>query len=518
LSSDPELLTRLRYIADAGAWVLLESAIADLPADLRWLYESAALTVEQLAALHRSLGVASAADIAAAAESGAVAEVPGLGAAAQVAIAAAVPTLRAAIPRIPLGRATAVAEAVLSRLRSRTEVTWAATGGSLRRGEETVGDIEIIARADAPGGAIDDLVRAPGVLRCLHRSPRRVYLLQDGVQIGVRFPEPATAGAALVHLTGSLSHVAALRAAARERGLRFTPDRLLRVDGTAHPTPAEEDVYSALGLPFVPPEIRTGGDEIAAARRHDLPALLSRSDIRGDLHMHSQWSDGADTIEAMVETCCALGYEYLAITDHSARSAASRSLSIDDITRQREEIERVRERYPRIAILHGCEVDIMPDGRLDFPDAVLGRFDLVLASLHDRAGQSGDRLLERYLTAMNNPFVTIVTHPTNRFVPHRRGYDLDYDRLFRAAVETRTVMEIDGSPVHLDLDGALARRAIAAGVTVSVDSDSHRARLLRRQMELGVITARRGWVERCHVLNARPLAEVRAFVERKRRG
>jgi DNA polymerase (family 10) len=232
--------------------------------------------------------------------------------------------------------------------------------------------------------------------------------------------------------------------------------------------------------------------------------------------MHSTWSDGRDTIEAMVTTCRTLGYAYVAITDHSLHSAASRNLSVDGVRRQAEEIARLREQFPDIAILHGCEVDILPNGRLDFPDHVLEPLDIVLASLHDDAGHSQDQLLRRYMTAMRHPLVTMVTHPTNRLVPNRAGYDLDYDRLFETAVATNTVLEIDGAPAHLDLDGALARRAIAAGVTVSIDSDSHRAALLERQMRLGVMTARRGWVEPRHVLNTRPLDDVRALVARKR--
>jgi DNA polymerase (family 10) len=280
--------------------------------------------------------------------------------------------------------------------------------------------------------------------------------------------------------------------------------------------PAEEDIYATLQLPFIPPEIRGGDDEVDLARRGELPTLLSRRDIRGDLHMHSMWSDGRDSIEAMVQACRALGYEYLAITDHSQHSASSRNLSSDGVSRQADEIARLQEQYPEVTILHGCEVDILPDGKLDFPDRILERLDIVLASLHERAGHSPDQLLKRYAAAMKNPLVTIITHPTNRLVPHRRGYDLDYDRLFEMAVDTATVVEIDGAPVHLDLDGALARRAIAAGVTVSVDSDSHRADFLERQMELGVMTARRGWVESRHVLNTRPLSDVRALINRKR--
>jgi DNA polymerase (family 10) len=185
---------------------------------------------------------------------------------------------------------------------------------------------------------------------------------------------------------------------------------------------------------------------------------------------------------------------------------------------QADEIAGLRERFSDIVILHGCEVDILPDGRLDFPDRILQQFDIVLASLHEDAGQAPDVLERRYLAAMKHPLVSVITHPTNRLIPYRRGYDLDYDRVFAAAVDTGTVVEIDGAPAHLDLDGALARRAIAAGATMVIDSDCHRADALGRQMDLGLTMARRGWVEARHVLNARPLAEVRALIARKRAG
>ena len=208
----------------------------------------------------------------------------------------------------------------------------------------------------------------------------------------------------------------------------------------------------------------------------------------------------------------------MAITDHSPTSAATRNLTIDAVKRQAEEIDALRERYPEIAILHGCEADILSDGRLDFPDRVLERFDIVLASLHESYGQGRDQLLKRYVTALGHPLVAMITHPTNRLVPHRAGYELDYDRLFEVAAETHTIVEIDGAPSHLDLDGPMARRAIAAGADVAIDSDSHRAELLDRQMQLGILTARRGWVEPRHVVNTRPLADVRAAIARKRAG
>jgi DNA polymerase (family 10) len=504
---DRQLYQRFQHMYEAGAWVLLESAIADLPADLRWLFESGAVTVEQLGAIYRELGPTSGAELGAAVARGAIQSIPGLDSAVEAAVAAALPALRKTIPRIPLGRAVATIDPILERLRALHGIEWALPSGSLRRGQDFVGDLEIVAAAGDPAVAIEDLTHLPDAGRILHQSERRLYLLLERVQVGIRFPHPDAAGSILLRWTGSVNHVKALEQIARERN----------VDLFA-PAATENDVYARLDLPFIPPEIRDGGDEIQAARSGTLPALITRADIRGDLHMHSTWSDGRDSIEAMVNGCRALGYEYLAITDHSPRSAASRNLSVEGVKRQADEIAGIRERYPDITILHGCEVDILPDGRLDFADRILQQFDIVLASLHEDAGHAPEVLERRYFAAMKHPLVSVITHPTNRLIPYRRGYDLNYDRIFAAAVETGTVVEIDGAPAHLDLDGALARRAIAAGATVVIDSDCHRADALGRQMELGLTTARRGWVEARHVLNSRPLAELRAVIARKRGG
>ena len=513
--SDPEILKRLRQMYEAGGWVLVESAIADLPADLRWLFESGAVTIEQLGALHRELGITSIADIVDAVREQKLRALPGFDAEVEAAVGAALPALRSRIPRIPLGRAVSVAEMVLEPLRA-AGVAWAIPVGSLRRGQDMVGDIEILAPTATPVAAIDALLGLPSSSHVLHRSERRLYLLTDRVQIGVRLPDPSNAGADLLYLTGSQAHFEALQTLAAASGLTLKADGLRGSDGALTPAAAEADIYTALGLPVIPPEIRNGEEEIELARRGALPTLVCRGDIRGDLHMHSTWSDGRDPIEAMVQECRVLGYEYIAITDHSPHSAASRNLSLDGVKKQAEEIARLREQYPDIAILHGCEVDILPDGTLDFPDKVLEQLDIVLASLHERAGHGPDQLMKRYASAMKHPLVTLITHPTNRIVPTRRGYDLDYDRLFELAVETGTVLEIDGSPSHLDLDGALARRAITAGATVSIDSDCHRSEMLGRQMDLGIVTARRGWVEPRHVLNTRSLADVRSAIAAKR--
>jgi DNA polymerase (family 10) len=257
-------------------------------------------------------------------------------------------------------------------------------------------------------------------------------------------------------------------------------------------------------------------DEVEDAATGALPTLLERRDVRADLHMHTTYSDGRDTLAAMVATCASLGYEYIAITDHSQSAGASRTVDADDLARQLDEIDRVQERYSSMRILKGIEVDILPDGRLDFPDAVLERLDIVLASLHDRAGHGPDRLLRRYRAAAEHPLVSILTHPANRLVGRFDGYDLDFDALFDLAARTGTLLEVDGAPSHLDLDGSLARRAVEAGVLLAVDSDCHHARLLDRQMDLGVGTARRGRVGGAHVLNTRPLQDALARIRRKR--
>jgi DNA polymerase (family 10) len=327
---------------------------------------------------------------------------------------------------------------------------------------------------------------------------------------------PSQIGAALVWHTGSAAHLDQLRARAGRMGLRFASGAIRHASGPLSPCRSEEALYAMLGLPFIVPELRNGSGEIEAAERGVLPRLVSALDIRGDLHTHSKWSDGGDTIAAMVDAASQLGYEYIAVTDHSERAAASRTLRARDVSKQRDEIDSLRDAMPSIDILHGVEVDIMSDGSLDFSDDLLAGFDIVLASLHDDRGDDRTRLTERYLRAIHHPLVNVITHPTNRVPGRFDGYPLDLDRLFAAAAETGTAMEVDGAPGHLDMDGQVARRAAAAGVTIAIDSDCHHLTTLSRQMQFGVGTARRAWVEPQQVLNTRRAADVRAFVARKR--
>ena len=369
--------------------------------------------------------------------------------------------------------------------------------GSLRRFAPDIGDVSLLAVAELErhSDVLSAFARLPAVAGIVSRSPTHITMANERGAVTLRVAVPADAGSALVWHTGSRSHTHQLQARAERMGPAF---------------------YRHLELPEIPPEVREGANDSDPAERGDLPPLVSTADIRGDLHMHSTWSDGRDSIEQMVMASQQLGYEYVAITDHSERSLASRQLAAADVAGQRAEIEKVRARARRIAVLHGVEVDIMANGSLDFDDELLAGFDIVLASLHDSAGHDGATLTERYLRAIHHPLVNVITHPANRTPARFDGYRLDFDVGFAAAAATGTAMEIDGAPGHLDLDGALARRAAAAGVTLVIDSDCHRSDGLGRQMRFGVGTARRGWITCEQVLNTRTLDEVRAVIQRKR--
>lgn len=420
---------------------------------------------------------------------------------------------------LPLGRAHQLVSIVIKEARrAAIPVDTMIAVGEVRRFEPAVKSVDLlcIAPASEHRHALTLFTRLPVAFASRPLNEQTVIIGTDRGTVAVHVTTPDQTGAALVWHTGSSEHVLSLRARAAQRGLRFEQARLAGRDGGVVRCPSEDDLYDRLDLPFIAPELRAGAEEIEAAERNTLPSLVLERHIRGDLHMHSSWSDGRDSVEAMALASKQLGYEYVAITDHSQRAWSSRKLALDEIPRQREEIEALRETMPGFAILHGVEVDIMGDGTLDFDDEVLAGFDIVLASLHDACEQQGPQLTERYLKAIRHPLVNIITHPANRSPARSPGFDVDFEAMFEAAAATGTAMEIDGAAGHLDMDGALARRAAAAGVTITIDSDCHRAEWLARQMRFGVGTARRGWIEPRHVLNTSSIEDVRAFIARKR--
>jgi DNA polymerase (family X) len=497
----PTLHWRLHEIADGGADAAVRAGLAGIPWLLRRLVELQALATTEVLPLVRQHGVLTLPDLEAALAAGRLGQT--LGAPAGQRLRSAAAALATEVRLLPLGRASELLEAIAEGIQSACPVVEdLVPAGDARRVEPLVGGLVLVGRAVDPPAAIEAIASMHGLDDVLHRGPRRAILLTRQVEVDVRVGTAEDYGTVLFRATGPAVHVAAIEG--RRPALRLASD--------------EGNVYGHAGLPMIAAELRQGLDEIEAAAIGQLPSLVERADIRGDLHMHSTYSDGRDTLEAMVAGCCALGYEYMAIADHSERAGAARTVTLDQLARQRDEVARLRERYPEIAILHGIEVDVMPDGRLDFPDTVLETLDIVLASMHDSARQDGRRLTARCIQAVRHPLVTVLTHPANRIVGHRGDYPLDYEAVYAAAAESGTALEIDGAPAHMDLDGARARAAVGAGVTLVIDSDAHRARLLGRQMAFGVGTARRGWVERRHVLNTRSLADVRRFIQAKREG
>jgi DNA polymerase (family 10) len=488
---------KLHDVALRGDAAVAE-ARAGLPMLLRRLLELRIIGTHEGVSLVQQFGIVTLPDLLSALDDG---RLKTRGDAALEKLRTAAASLEAEAPVLALGRATDLLDGILAAItRCCPSLDLLTSAGEARRFEPLVSSPVIVGRSSDPSRAVELLVGMPGVESVRHTGGRRAVLQIQQVEVDIRVAAPDDYGTVLFTATGSRAH------------LRGVHERR----GRPKLAPGEEAVYAHAGLPFIPPEIRHGSGEIEAAAAAALPVLVQREHIRGDLHMHTTASDGGDSLDAMVAQCSALGYEYIAITDHSERAAASRTVSRSDLRRQGDQIAAIRERYPRLTILHGLEVDIMPNGRLDFEDAVLETLDIVLASLHDAANHDGRRLTARCIGAIRHPLVTIITHPANRLVGRRGGYDLDFDAVYEAAAETGTALEVDGAPSHLDLDGEHARRAIAAGVTLSIDSDCHRARLLQRQMTFGIGTARRGWVEPRHVLNTRPLAEVLAFIAAKR--
>jgi DNA polymerase (family 10) len=419
--------------------------------------------------------------------------------AADPALRRAAGSLTREVRPVSLGRAWDILERLMSALAQCPDIQAIEATGAVRRSEPLIQHLVIVARAADPARAAQCIGALPPKPEVLYRTGRRVVVRYEAHEIDVRIATPDEYGSLLLATTGPAAHVAEIL---KRRGARLCA--------------SESDAYAHAGLAYLPPETRDAPDALERARARSMPRLVERADIRGDLHMHSSYSDGRDPLRHMVQASRTLGYEYIAITDHSEHAGASRTMTIDDLARQAEEIARLRAAFPDLTILHGLEVDIMPDGSLDCPDAVMASLDIVLASLHDSAGHDGRRLTKRCLSAIHHPLVSVITHPSNQLVGRRAGYDMDYDAVYEAAAMTGTALEIDGAPSHLDLSGERAREAVKAGVTVVIDSDCHRSPALDRQMRMGVGTARRGWVEPRHVLNTRPIADVRAFIARKR--
>ncbi len=462
--------------------------------------------------LFEKLGLTSVAEVERAAREGKLRTLPGLGEKSERKILAGIEALHRRSERIPLGTAWPVAQEILAALRQVRGVVQAEAAGSLRRMRATVGDIDLLVASADPEPVMDRFVSLPLVAEVSLRGPTKcTVILQNGLQVDLRVLPPERYGSLLQYFTGSKDHNVALRELALKQGLSLSEYGFKR-DGEEILCPREEDVYHTLGLEWIPPELRENRGEIEAAGRGQLPKLVELGDIQGDLHVHTNWSDGAASLEEMARAARARGYRYLVISDHTKSLGVARGLTPERLRQQRAEIERLNATFGDFRILQGAEVEIKADGSLDFPDEVLAELDVVIASVHSGLRQERERITARLVSAMRNPHVDIIGHPSGRILGQREASAVDMDELLRVAAETGTCLEVNAQPVRLDLDDVHIRRAIEMGVKLAINTDAHSVGGLD-VMRYGVATARRGWAEAKDVINTRPLEELLRLIK-----
>jgi DNA polymerase (family X) len=509
------IAARVAELLETGQIAYREELAAKYPLTLLEVLGVSGIGMKTAQALFHEQGIASLADLERALETDALAGMPRLGKKTLENIKRGVLAYRGRRTRTPLGRALPLARTVIAYLEAGGKAQNLMVAGSLRRSEETVGDIDIVCTSAEPGDVISRFVQWERAQAVLAEGVTKASIwLEGGLQIDLRVLPEDVFGNLLQHFTGSREHNIQLREFAVRKGLRVSEYGIVTVaSGDNLTCRTETEVYAALGLPLIAPEMRLGVGELEAAQNGTLREPVSLADLRGDFHMHSTWSDGKDSLEEMIAGAAARGYEYHSISDHSWGRGAY-GLDPSDLRAQREKVRALGERYG-VRTLCSAEVDIHVDGSLDYTDEVLAELDIVVASVHEATNISRDAMTARLIRACENPYVTIIGHPTGRHAESFPGYEFDYDAVFAAAARTGTALEIDGQPVRLDLPSGLARRARSFGVTFSLDSDAHAVEHLWN-IEYAVGLARRAWVTREEVLNARPLEDVLAFVAAKR--
>jgi DNA polymerase (family 10) len=462
--------------------------------------------------LWEGLGLQSVSDVEAAARSGRLRDLPGLGARSEAKILAGIEALHQRSGRIPLGSAWPVAVRLLADLEAQEpRALKTAVAGSLRRMRSTIGDVDLLVASDTPAAVMRAFAGLPQVADVvLSGQTKTTVRLHDGMQVDLRVLEPARWGAALQYFTGSQAHNVRLRELAQKQGLSLSEYGFKRADGSEHLCPEEEQVYEKLGLPWIPPELREDRGEIQAALVGELPPLIERPQIRGDLHAHSDWSDGAASLEEMAGAARALGYAYLLISDHTQSLGVAGGLNPEQVRAQRAEIDALNTRWEDFCLLQGCELEIRADGSLDFDDQVLASLDLVVASVHTSLRQDPEQITGRVLNALANPYVDIIGHPSGRLLGQREESAVDLEVVIQAAARTGTALEVNSIPARLDLDDAHVRRAVEVGVKIAVNSDAHHPDGLEN-LTYGLATARRGWATAADVLNTYTLEELRAW-------
>ncbi len=518
-----EDLTKLPHVGATTAGVirdLAEDRTPQILADLLEEIPSGLVEVTRLPGvgprtagrLWRELGITSVQDLAEL-EEGTLAALKGFGKKSEERILRAARAYDPQERRMLLDEATALSEHLLAFLRAHPACERAEVGGSLRRQKETIGDLDLVAASRDQKALADAFAEAPFVDEVLAHGPTKIFIQCGGVEVDLRIVEPEAFGALLHHFTGSQAHNIVLRERAVKMGLNISEYGLAKA-GTGHyePVATEEELYEKLGLPYISPELREDTGELEAAERGELPDLVEVRDVRGDLHVHTNWSDGRGSIETMAEAAIALGYEYLIFSDHSQSLKVANGLSPARLKKKLEAVRAADQKYPEIHLLCGSEVDILKDGTLDYDYDLLAELDFVVASVHTSFRISEEAQTERIVRAMNNPYVRTIAHPTGRLLNKRDPYAVDVSRLIREAKATNTALELNAYPDRLDLSVPYVREAISAGVKITIDTDAHDEMALSF-VKFGVSQARRAWVEKGNVINCLPWAEFEAYLK-----
>jgi DNA polymerase (family 10) len=504
-----DLAAKIHEIATTGTFQEYEKLKAQVPSGVVELLKIPGVGPKTAQLFYETKKIDSVARLEAAARAGQLRGLPGIKAKTEENILRGIETLKRASARMPLGLALPLAQEITARLRQVKGVTRIECAGSVRRMKESVGDIDILVVSAAPGKVMDAFVTLPVVREILSKGETKSSVMtRQGIQVDVLVVDPKAFGAAWAYFTGSKAHNIRLRDMAKKKGLKISEYGVfVERTGKRIAGREEEEIYAALGLPYIAPELREDTGEIEAALKGQLPDLITVDDIRGDLQVHSTWSDGAHAIEEVADAARKRGYQYIAITDHSKGLGIARGLDAENLGKQRKEIDRLNRGLRDFRILAGIEVNIRADGTLDLPNGVLAKLDFVLASVHSAFRQDQQTMTERIVRAITNPHVHVLGHPTGRLLGEREPYDLDFDRLLEASRANGVALEINASPFRLDLNDAHARRAKEAGIPVVINTDTHTLAEFDH-IHFGVATARRAWIEKKDILNALPLTQL----------
>ena len=510
-----DLAAKITEIVTTGHLALLDEVSARTPAGLSDIVALPGVGPKRAKFLHDRLGVTNLKDLAQKIRSGAATGIPGIGSVTLSKMLEAIQQRESSERRFKLADAEHIAEPLCAHLASVPGVEHAVIAGSYRRRKETVGDIDIVTTGDPKHAkpVIGSFTQYPEVDRTLASgSTRATVVLASGIQVDLRFVETRSFGAALHYFTGSKDHNIAVRSLGVKAGLKVNEYGVFKGDEMIAGR-TEEEIYHLFGMDYVEPELRENRGEIEAAMAHRLPRLIELADIRGDLHAHTTASDGTLGLEAMVEAARQRGYDYLAITDHSKHVTVAHGLDEKRLNAQIDDIDRLNQRLGKFRILKSCEVDILSDGRLDIANDTLKRLDFVYGAVHYNFSLARDNQTERIIRAMDNPYFSILAHPTGRIINRRPPYDVDMERVLKAAAERRCIVEINAHPDRLDLNDIHCRMARDFGVKLAISTDAHSAEGLD-MMRFGIDQARRGWLEASDVVNTRSWRDLKALFKR----